>query len=230
MKSWKKNASKTPNTKKHNPVNANHKKPNRPQEYMQQNLKLKIGTVAGIATPIIAFVCISIAIASYPSFNWETNALSDLGVVSGITGPVFNFGLVAAGVLGFCFAAFGLFTYFESNLGKAGSSLFAASTIALTVIGVFNENFHPTHYIVSVAFFVLAPLGLFVLTSALWLSHQRSMAGFTVLLGVVAALVWVLEFTIHYVPNVAIPETVSALAVCAWTLVMCKKMLSKGSV
>ncbi|MCW4024514.1 MAG: DUF998 domain-containing protein [Candidatus Bathyarchaeota archaeon] len=197
---------------------------------MQQNLKLKIGAAAGIATPIVAFVCISVAIASYPAFNWETNALSDLGVVSGITGPVFNSGLIVAGILGFCFATFGLYTYFTSHLGKAGSLLFAAATVALTAIGIFNENFHPTHYIVSVAFFVLAPIALFVLTLALWLSRQRRMAGFTVLLGIVAAVVWVLEFTLHFVPNVAIPETVSGLAVCAWTLVMCKKMLSRGSV
>jgi hypothetical membrane protein len=210
--------------------NANHKKPGGQQNIMQQRFKLKIGAATGIATPIIAFVCISVAIASYPAFNWEANALSDLGVVSGITGPVFNSGLIVAGIFGFCFAVFGLYTYFTSHLGKVGSLLFATSTVALIAIGIFNENFRPTHYIVSVAFFVLAPIALFVLTSALWLGSQRRMAGFTVLLGLVAASVWVLEFTIHYAPNVAIPETVSALAVSAWTLVMCKKMLSKGSV
>jgi hypothetical membrane protein len=98
-----------------------------------------------------------VAIASYPAFNWETNALSDLGVVSGITGPVFNSGLIVAGICGFCFAVFGLYTYFESSLGKAGSILFAASTVALIAIGIFNENFHPTPQHRFRTVFALAP-------------------------------------------------------------------------
>ena len=92
---------------------------------------LKIGSALGIAAPIVAFSCIIIAIVSYPAFSWTNNALSDLGVISGVTGPLFNFGLVASGFLGLLFAVFGLAIYFRKSLvGKVGSGFFAAATIA----------------------------------------------------------------------------------------------------
>jgi hypothetical membrane protein len=186
----------------------------------------KIGAFAGIAAPAIGFSCILAAIASYPAFSWTNNALSDLGVVHGVTGPLFNSGLIATGVLAFLFAALGLFNFFGDRLvGKVGAESFEAATIALIGIGVFNENFQGTHYILSVAFFVLAPISLFVLTCTFWLSRQHGIAVFTVLVGVAAALPWLLFFEFNYVPNVAIPETISGLAISAWTIVIASKIL-----
>ena len=186
---------------------------------------LKIGSALGIATPIVAFTCIIIAIASYPAFSWTNNALSDLGVIPGLTGSLFNFGLFASGFLGLVFAVFGLANYFiKSPVGKAGSGFFAAATVALMAIGVFNESFSPTHYIVSVAFFTLAPIALFALAGAFALSKQRKMAAFTVIVAILAALPWLVLFAFNYVPNVAIPEAFSGLALSAWTIVLSKKM------
>jgi hypothetical membrane protein len=187
----------------------------------------RIGAVAGIATPLLAFTCILTAIGSYPAFSWTNNALSDLGVIPGITGLLFNLGLIVSGFLSFTFAVLGLYIFLRANwTGKIGSAIFAAATLALIAIGIFNENFSPTHYLVSVAFFMLAPISLFILTGAFWLSHQRSLALFTVLVGVVAALPWLLLFAFNYVPNVAVPEFLSGLAVSAWTVVLAKKMLA----
>jgi len=186
----------------------------------------RIGAASGIVAPIVAFVCILIAIVSYPTFSWTNNALSDLGVVSGVTSSLFNFGLLASGVLAFKFAIFGLFTYFgKSWVGKIGSIIFAAATLALIAISVFNENFSPTHYLVSVAFFTLAPIALFILTFGFWFNHQRGIAVFTVAVGVAAAFPWLLLFTFNYVPNVAIPEFLSALALSVWAVFLGKKML-----
>ena len=181
---------------------------------------------AGIVAPIFGFICILFAIVSYPQFSWTNNALSDLGIIPGITGLFFNFGLVASGLLAFNFAVFGLFTYFRKSwVAKIGSLVFAAATLALIAIGIFNESFSPTHYIVSVAFFVLAPMSLFILTCGFWLNRQRSMSLFTVLAGIAAALPWLLLFAFNYVPNVAIPEFLSGLAISAWAIVVAKKML-----
>ncbi len=188
--------------------------------------KQRIGGACGIAAPILAFTCILIAIASYPAFSWTNNALSDLGIIPGLTGPLFNFGLYASGFLAFNFAVFGLFTYFGKRwVGKIGSVVFVATTLALMAIGVFNESFSPTHYLVSVAFFALAPISLFVITCAFAVAHQRGMSAFTCLVGIVAALPWLLQFAFNYVPNVAIPETVSALAVSVWAVILAAKML-----
>ena len=194
-----------------------------PQNFVYQ----RIGAASGIVAPIVAFVCILIAILSYSTFSWTNNALSDLGVVSGISSSLFNFGLLASGILAFNFSIFGLFTYFgKSWVGKTGSIIFAAATIALIAISVFNENFSPTHYLVSVAFFTLAPIALFILTFGFWFSHQRRMAAFTIAVGIAAALPWLLLFIFNYVPNVAIPEFLSGLAVSVWAMFLGKKMLS----
>jgi len=176
--------------------------------------------------PIPAFICILSAIASYPAFSWSSNALSDLGVVAGITEVLFNFGVVASGVLALNFAAFGLYSYLGKNwVGKIGAAVFAAAAIALIAIGVFNEHYSGMHYAVSVAFFTLMPISMFIITCAFLLAHRGRMAIFTVSTGIAAALSWILLFVFNYVPNVAIPEFVSGLIVSAWTIILGYKML-----
>jgi hypothetical membrane protein len=129
-------------------------------------------------------------------------------------------------VLAFCFAALGIYSFLSTRLsGKVGAVVFAAATVALTCIGIFNENFNPTHYIVSVAFFSLAPIGLFILTYAFWRSSQRGMAALSIVIGLIAAIPWILQLTINYVANVAIPETISAAAVSVWAVVLSVKIL-----
>jgi hypothetical membrane protein len=191
--------------------------------------KQEIGAVAGLLAPVLAFTCILSAIASYPEFSWTNNALSDLGVVRGVTGPLFNVGLCTSGFLGLIFAVFGLITYLgKSFVGKVGASAFAAATVALIAIGVFNESFSGTHYAVSVAFFVLVPISLFIITCVFILAHQTQTAVLTVGIGIVAALPWVLLFAFHYVPDVAIPETISGLAVSAWTISFSYRILKQA--
>lgn len=189
--------------------------------------KQRIGAVAGIVAPILAFSLISASILTYEGFSWANNALSDLGVAPGVTPWLFNFGLVAAGLLSLAFAVLGLLSYLGKHYtGKIGALLFGLSSIALVFIGIFNESFSPTHYLVSVAFFLSAPIALFVLTCALAIYRQYRMAVFTVIIGVVAAVPWILEFTIYWVPNVAIPETISGAAVSAWAIVLGAKILA----
>jgi len=188
--------------------------------------KQRFGAATGIFAPILAFTCILTAIASYPAFSWTNNALSDLGVVAGITGLLFNFGLVATGLLALNFAVFGLYGYLgKAWVGKIGAVAFAAATIALIAIGVFNEHYSGTHYEVSVSFFTLMPISMFIITCAFLLAHQGRMALFTFSTGIAAALPWILLFALKYVPNVAIPEFVSGIIVSAWTIVLGYKML-----
>jgi hypothetical membrane protein len=194
----------------------NQKKPN------QQS----IGALIGLAVPILAFTSIFIAINSYPAFSWTNNALSDLGVVAGVTSQTFNSGLFISGLLAFTFAITGLFNYFNSNrVGKAGALTFAAATVALMAIGIFNEDFRPTHFIVSVLFFAILPIALWVITAGLYLKREIKLAAFTVAASIAAATPWILYYTVHYVPNVAIPEFISSMAGSIWLVVICLKML-----
>jgi hypothetical membrane protein len=186
----------------------------------------KTGAICGFAVPIVAFTCIAVAILSYPEFSWTNNALSDLGVVPGVTATVFNGGLVTAGLLGVFFAVLGLFNYFRDSLvGKAGSLTFGAALIWLIAIGIFNEHYRPTHFIVSVLFFATLPIALWVLTVALYRRHEVKLAVFTLVASFVAAAPWILYYTIHYVPNVAIPETISAVTGAIWAITLSVKIL-----
>jgi hypothetical protein len=46
-------------------------------------------------------------------------------------------------------------------------------------------------------------------------------------MAVVAALPWILPLAFHYVPNVDIPETISAIAVSAWTIAFSYKIMKQ---
>ena len=179
---------------------------------------------------MLAFTCILTAIYSYPQFSWTNNALSDLGIIAGITGPLFNFGLYSSGLFAFSFTVFGLFTYLGGNwVGKIGTVTFAITAVALMGIGFFPENVAPHHYLFSVAFFVLLPISLFVITGAFVLERQTKMALFTLLIAIAAALPWMLLFAFHYVSGVAIPEFASAVAGSVWAVVLSYKMFKAAS-
>jgi hypothetical membrane protein len=189
---------------------------------------LKIAGAVGLIGPFFSFACIFLAIATWPLFNWTNNALSDLGVQSGITPIIFNYGLVISGIFFIIFAT-GLFPLIGKYLvGKVGASVFILSCIALVGIGIFNEGFSPAHYIFSVAFFVLFPISMLILVGAFWIEGKRKISIFTLAMALSAAIVWGLQLTIHYVSNVAIPEFVSGLFGATWMLVASYLMLKES--
>jgi hypothetical membrane protein len=191
--------------------------------------KLKVAGIAGFVAPFFVFVCILVAVASWTQFSWINNALSDLGVKSGLTAVVFNSGLVVGGLLFIVFAV-GLFSFIGKRfLGKVGSTVFLIACIMLIAIGVFNENFSPTHYLVSVGLFASMPISLLVLVAAFWVEDKRKLSVFTLTLALFAAAVWLVEFAVHYVPGVAIPEFVSGSAGAAWVLAVSYLMIKQGS-
>ena len=196
----------------------------------RKNNLQRMGAASGIATPILAFTCILTAIASYPAFSWTNNALSDLGIIPGFTGAVFNFGLYSSGLFFFNFAVFGLLKYLGNDwIGKIGAVTFIATGLALTGIGVFPENAVPYHYLFSLAFFILLPISLLVITGAFASKRQAKMALFTLLTAAATALPWILYFSIHYVSGVAIPEFASALSGSVWLVVLGYKMFKAAS-
>ena len=190
---------------------------------------LKVAGICGLVAPILAFVCILSAISSYAPFNWVTNALSDLGVQAGFTAPIFNFGLVISGFLFLVFAV-GVFQLVSKRLaGKVGAFFLGLACVSLVCIGIFNESFKPIHFYFSVAFFVFLPVSFLLLAGHFWLTDQRKMSLFTLVIGLAAATPWVLQYTVHYVSNVAIPEFVSAFAGSLWTAILGAKIMKKSS-
>jgi hypothetical membrane protein len=190
---------------------------------------LRISGVCGVLTPVVAFVCVFLAIDSASGFSWVENALSDLGVVSGVTSVLFNNGLIVSGLLGFVFAV-GVFVFLgEGFVSRVGAFVLVLAMVALTAIGVFPENVRPVHYLVSVAFFVFLPISMLILTGAFWLKRQVRMAVFTLVEAFAAAAPWVLLFVVRYVSGVAVPEAVSALVAAVWAVVVSYKMFKAAS-
>lgn len=192
------------------------------------NRQLEIAGTTGFVATFFTFACILLAIASWQEFNWAYNALSDLGVQNGLTGIVFTYGLVVGGIL-FAFFAVSLFNFAgKYALGKVGSVFFALACISLICIGVFNENFIPTHYIFSVLLFVFMPISLLFFVGEFWLEDKHVLSVVTLASALVAAAVWVFQFTFRYFPNVAIPEFVSGLSCALWVCVISYLMLKNA--
>lgn len=186
---------------------------------------LRIAGICGIISPLLIFSLIFLSINSYESFNWELNALSDLGVISGNTADFFNYGLVIGGLLSLFFAL-GLFLLLDKQkFGRISFSLFILACFFLIAIGVFPENVKPIHYLVSVAFFFFLPISLFLISSSFYFNRQLSWAFFTVLIAIIVAMPWILNFSTNLFKAVAIPETISGLAVSIWTIILGLKML-----
>jgi hypothetical membrane protein len=189
-------------------------------------------------TPVVAFTCIFLAIYYAPGFSWTENALSDLGVMPGDTSALYNYGLIVSGILGFVFATslFGVMRFFDVlsadgkphvliYRGESGALFFSLACLALVAIGVFPEDVRYLHTLASVAFFVLLILALLRLGIAFLQVKRKPWAVFTLLLGVVALVPWVLLFAVRYVSGVAVPEFISAVAGAVWAVVFGYEML-----
>ncbi|MDR1992055.1 MAG: DUF998 domain-containing protein [Nitrososphaerota archaeon] len=186
---------------------------------------VRVGVVLGFIAPIVGIGGILCAIISYPLFSWTQNALSDLGVVDGMTQGVFNGSLCVTGVLVLGFVIFSLYEFVAKTLrGQIGVLVFGVASGALSLIGIFTENNMTLHYSVALGFFILAPLALFIFTLCFYTTHQYRLALFTVAMGLIAILPWILLSLWAYVPNVAIPELISAIAISAWIMGICIKL------
>jgi hypothetical membrane protein len=189
---------------------------------------LKISGVCGILAPIVAFTFILLAILNSPHFSWTGNALSDLGVQEGVTATLFNSGLMIAGILLLVFVL-GLFVLQKTMLGRIGVFISVLAALALVAIGTFPESVEPTHYYVSVAFFLFLLVSMLVIGATFLLTARVELGFFTFLAAIVAALVWIMQWTIGFGSDVAIPETLSALSALIWLMVLGFKMLREAS-
>ena len=181
---------------------------------------LKLAGVCGVIAPLVALSCVFLAVASWPAFSWNGNALSDMGTIQGITKLLFNNGLVLGGAFALVFASGFVPFLKQGRLGLAASAIFALDTLALVAIGVFPGDVKPLHYYSSVAFFVLFPIAGFLITAALLRGRRKKLALFTLAAAAAAAAVWMIHWTIHpFGSGVAIPEIAAALCAGAWAAV-----------
>lgn len=189
---------------------------------LSQSKRIKMAGLCGVITPPIVFSLILAAISHSPWFSWTENALSDLGV-QGISATLFNSSLILGGLLTLVFAVGLRETLKNQPIGQIGSLLFILDAIALSAIGVFPETTGVLHFYVSVAFFVLLPLSLFLIGGAMIKEGKsRNLGLLSVLAGAAAIGVWTFPMR-----GVAIPEALSALSASTWSMVLGFKLFKQ---
>jgi len=99
--------------------------------------------------PWITISLIILNILISPWFSWYKNALSDLGVHQ--YGFIFNSAIFTEGIIN------GLYFFF---LGKNSRQryLIVIGSFSLSLVGVFNENFHLLHLIFALIYFIFMPI------------------------------------------------------------------------
>ena len=166
----------------------------------------KICALFGVIGPLLAFVSIGFSIALSPWFSWERDALSDLGhaVKSGVA-PIFNFGLFLTGFFLTIYAV----KVLKGHARWTGYSL-AISAFTLQLVAVFDEVYG-LHLVVSILFFV--SLGVTSLFYAVERKSYSALAAFSI--GLIS---WIFYWAEFYSTGVAVPETISSVAVLFWII------------
>jgi hypothetical membrane protein len=175
-------------------------------------LEKRVYALFGVVGPMLVYLSIIASIVLSPWFNWENNALSDLGhSINSNVAPIFNLGLLLAGFFLLIYAT----TVFREH-ARYSSVCLLISTFLVQLLATFNEVYGSLHYVVAVPHFVMLSL-----TSVVYTIEKRSMIALTTFLVVLAA--WTLYTLKIFNIGIAVPETISKIVV-AWIMVSAVKI------
>jgi len=161
----------------------------------------------GLLGPLTAFLIIGASIVLSPWFSWTNNALSDLGhSINSDVASLFNFGLLLSGFFIILYA----FTSFRKQTKYTGYFLMF-SGLALQLVATFNEVYKPLHFQVSVLFF----LSLCFVSISYIIEKKSVLATVALVVGLASWIMYGLEI---YSAGIAVPETVSSMAMSVWVV------------
>ena len=178
--------------------------------------------------PYVAFLGVALTLGSTllsttlsPSFAWQSNALSNLGVTSSDAGTtttvvVFNGGLILGGLVG---AAFNAASYRRLSVRRDRILAALAGTALglMALIGVFPQN-TAMHFPVAIGYFLLISVTLWVDGTARVRAGKTRAGGLALAGGTVNLLAWVLWFGLLEDPfeGIAIPEIIGSVVFGVW--------------
>ena len=175
----------------------------------------KIDGLIGVIGPALAFISTGASVALSPWFSWYSNALSDLGhSLKSEVAPIFNLGLLLTGFLITVYAV----TVFRKHAKYTGICL-VFSAFILQSIATFDEVYGFLHFAVSVLFFV--SIGI---ASIVYAVERRSLLAAIAFVVILSS--WIIYAMTTYSVGVAVPETISSLAVVSWIEHSAIKILS----
>jgi hypothetical membrane protein len=166
---------------------------------------------------LVAFAGILAAVASAPWFSWASNALSDLGVAGGLTASLFNYSLVAAGVLALPFAWW-LAATADSRFGVLTGVGFAATGACMAGVGLFPSD-TALHFPAAAGTYLglTYTLALDASDAAVAGDANRGLVGIWGALGHVTMwLTWAVAGPAVGVDGLALPEIAGALLLAVW--------------
>ena len=188
---------------------------------------LRIGSLAGIASPIIGILMVLLSIYFSPWFSWQENALSDLGVEQSggtqIAIYLFNIGMIIAGSLIALFVVLTRSILASNRRNKIAYAILFIGGINLALVGIFTENFPMIHQTVALMYFVTTPISLMIIGSGK-IASDRTFGLFSIGAGAVALVVILgLVFSTLGIPigeiypeGAAIPEFIEAVILGMW--------------
>tara|TARA_Y100000782_G_scaffold72825_1_gene78563 strand:- start:3976 stop:4587 length:612 start_codon:yes stop_codon:yes gene_type:complete len=188
---------------------------------------LRIGSLAGIASPIIGILMVLLSIYFSPWFSWQENALSDLGVEQSggtqIAIYLFNIGMIIAGSLIALFVVLTRSILASNRRNKIAYAILFIGGINLALVGIFTENFPMVHRTVALMYFVTTPISLMIIGSGK-IASDRTFGLFSIGAGAVALVVILgLVFSTLgistgeiYPEGAAIPEFIEAVILGMW--------------
>ncbi|XVH33078.1 DUF998 domain-containing protein (plasmid) [Haloferacaceae archaeon DSL9] len=176
----------------------------------------RIAALCGIFGLVTLYGSIFLAVVLSPSFQWTTNALSDLGAVGAHRAWIFNGGLILSGFFFVAFA-FGVFTNSAHRIESLGALVIALVYFLTMLVGVFP---YPTrlHNPVALGQFFLIPIGLWIYGTGNVLRGATRLGATTIGLGIVAlaANVWLIAVFRAGSMGLALPELAIAVPFDAW--------------
>jgi len=157
-------------------------------------------------------------------FSWSVNALSELGV--GEQATLFNCAMLIGGGLNFLFAH-GLQRYLgKERLIRAGIISILLSCVSLALVGVFTIDYHLSHGVAALGYFMLTPTGFLLIGAGKKDSIIRKLSyvcGVAALIAILGLPVIVLALPLRI--GFAVPELVEGLIISAWTINMSTRLL-----
>lgn len=187
---------------------------------MNRRSLMRLSGVCGVVGPVLGVGLVLAATVISPSFRWERNALSDLGVAEPDAALLFNAGVVIAGVL-FLLLTVGIAESMRGTRARLGIPALVIGGLSLILVGIFTEAYGALHTAVSMGYFILVPLGVLVmgLASSAWGATAR-------LLSIAAGILSLLAISttqsilsaVGLRMGFAVPEIIEALILAAWAV------------
>jgi hypothetical membrane protein len=190
----------------------------------KNKLFLRLAGVCGILGSVLPLFMVLLATFLSTWFSWNENALSELGV--GEQSLLFNSAMLIGGALNFLFAL-GLYKYLgREKLIRAGVGSIMISSVSLALIGVFTVDYHFSHGIAALGYFLLAPSGFLLIGFGKKENRVRKLhlaCGVAALIAIMVLplIVLALPFKVGF----AVPELAEGLIISAWTIYMSTKLL-----